>query len=125
MLVDITIIDNPIGNMIAELNKNMNHEIKIEKGIYELGHFNLEYSINDKTESYPELDNFNCYGVCDNYKQILEQCPELTQSKRNFVISITKIEKKNHEENKEIGNGKEERGKDESELMGKTLLFCA
>ena len=95
MLVDITIIDNPIGNMIAELNKNMNHEIKIEKGIYELGHFNLEYSINDKTESYPELDNFNCYGVCDNYKQILEQCPELTQSKRNFVISITKIEKKN------------------------------
>jgi hypothetical protein len=70
---------------------------RIEKGIYKC-HLNFDYSIDlDKKlsyqQEYPDLNGFDCYGVCDNYAQIIEQCDELKNENRNFVISITLIEK--------------------------------
>jgi hypothetical protein len=116
MLVNVLIDDfNPMAqicNMIAMSNGNSTEIKNIEKGIYEIGHFSFG-NIIQKKEEYPEL-SINCYGVCDNHKQILEQCPELINNKNNYVISITPIEKKNqssdggwrwHKWGPYIGNG--------------------
>lgn len=33
--------------------------------------------------------SINEYGVCDHYTQILEQCPELNDTGRTFLITLT------------------------------------
>ena len=95
MLVNVFVDEfNPmmqICNMIAASNGNDGKIKNIEKGIYEIGHFSFGNIIQNK-EEYPNFENINCYGVCDNYKQILEQEPELIKSKNKYVISITPIE---------------------------------
>jgi len=94
MLVDVKFFSHPIGEIIAKLNKNPEGVKRITKGVYEIGHFSLEHMISS-IDTYPDLGDFNCYGVCDNYEQIIDQCPELQNKNRNFVVSITPIKKEN------------------------------
>ena len=49
-------------------------------------------------EQYPELGEFNCYGVCDDYRQVLGQCPELEATGREFAITVTPVVKANQAE---------------------------
>ena len=95
MLVNVRTYNNSIASMIAIINKQSPDIKFIETGIYEIGHFSFDKICIDKIKNnWFEFENyFNSYGVCDNYKQILEQCPELKESDRKYVISITPIEK--------------------------------
>ena len=101
MLVNVNLIENPINkinNLIAVINGNSIETINHEIGIYEIGHFSFNHMIKTK-EEYPVLKNIQCYGVCDDYKQILKKEPMLQKSNRKFVISITPIEKNKQESN--------------------------
>lgn len=98
MLVDVNVVSNPISDMIAKMNGNVVGYEKVETGIYTIGHFNFDMMVYPQTilkNEWPEFKNkdFNSFGVCDNYKQIIESCPELTKSNRKFIISITPVEK--------------------------------
>lgn len=102
MLVDISLYEGEgdlkkILDVIAQVNGNKTEVIHHQTGIYEIGHFNFGHFCLETIERYPEFDTgFDCYGVCDNYEQILEHCPEIVMDKdRKFVISITSILKKN------------------------------
>ena len=92
MLVDVNYNDNPIANIIAIANGNSTDVIRHEIGVYEIGHFSFDQIINTIVK-WPDLENFNCYGVCDNYQQVLKKCEELKNPQRNFVVSITPVEK--------------------------------
>lgn len=99
MLVDVSVIDDPLGTIIATLNGNCFDITRIEKGIYEVGHFNFNFCILDYSyeniEELPFIDGLNPFGVCDHYSQILEKSSEIKNSNRKFVISITPILKQN------------------------------
>lgn len=79
------------------MTSNGREEKELETGVYECPHFNFNHQIKHKDE-YPVLTckdgiYFGSFGVCDNYKQVLEQCPMIVESERKFVISVTKISK--------------------------------
>ena len=101
MLVDPQFVEEDhqmktITNLIARTNGNSIETIKIQDGIYEIGHFNFNHVIsNIKDEYTTPLDSDFCfYGICDDHKQILEQCSELENDpNRKFVISMTPVEK--------------------------------
>jgi len=106
MLVDVTISKryDTISDLIAKFNGNSRKRIKHETGIYEIGHFDFEYDFEEKCRKWANLNDlslkeyFGSYGVCDNYRQILKQCPGLITSDRKFVISITPVVKANQSE---------------------------
>ena len=98
MLVDVYFNSSPMTQIIAQMNGNILGTKKIATGIYEIGHFSFDYDIEDQLKNkYPDFSSdFGSYGVCDNHEQILNTCPEIQNDKnRKFVISITKISKKN------------------------------
>jgi hypothetical protein len=100
MLINITRkkVDSILA-MIAQVNGNTNATIELDNGIYQIGHFSFdnELPVNlDIDEKYPNLDNIGSYGVCDNYNQVLEKCPEIKESqKRAFIMSLTEIKRSN------------------------------
>ena len=65
----------------------------LERGVYQIGHFNFDIMAAGELENYPEFEMHNSYGVCDSYRQILDQYPELQDPEREFVISVTEIRK--------------------------------
>ena len=97
MLVDINLQRDEIGDLIGKISgKNIVGFNRLDKGIYEISHFNMNHCIPEKYKftTYPRLKNskFPCDGVCDDYKQILEQCPELLEDDgREFIIALTRI----------------------------------
>lgn len=99
MLVQITPRkSDPILDIIAVMNGNIVLEKEIEKGIYQVGHFNFENLIPFDLEfddAYPRFSKGQgSYGVCDHYSQIFGEIPEILNStERAFVISITEINK--------------------------------
>jgi hypothetical protein len=103
MLVDVTIREeyDEISALISKINGNSNKIIHPETGIYEIGHFNFDHDFKENCKRWSALSDLsingylNCYGVCDTYKQILEQYPGIITSDRKFVISITPILKEN------------------------------
>lgn len=101
MLVDVTLRNNPLADMISKVNGNKTSIKRYAKGIYEIGHFSLDvnfpFSLTFE-EHWPELNESN-YGVCDHIDQILEKYPELQDENRRFCVSITPILKKNQPKN--------------------------
>ncbi len=94
MLIDVKIKEDEATKYISQFQENSNDK-KIEKGVYEIEHFNFEYNI--LTDLYvntnPSFDTFDSYGVCDELYQIFELCPEIKDSlERKFVISLTWID---------------------------------
>ena len=68
----------------------------IIKGVYEISHFSFNHAtgLKDFEDCYPTLkDEFSSYGVCDDYQQVLEQCPEIIESSIPYAISVTPIRK--------------------------------
>lgn len=100
MLVDVEVKHDEMCDIIARVNSGNSNVIHHQTGIYEFGGGNFEYMIGVREfeKQYPKLGNFDCYGVCDNYQQILKKCKELKNPNRNFVISLMPIEKKTQPE---------------------------
>jgi hypothetical protein len=75
---------------------------EIIKGVYEIEHFSFDHAMGIRWEefddNYPKLTDahgewFGCYGVCDNFEQVLTQCPEIIESKTPYALSVTPIRK--------------------------------
>ena len=90
-------------NAIAGNNDGNQEHKQLAPGIYEINHYNSE-SLLDRSQGwadgfnyqYPKLtttddDYFGSYGVCDNYQQVLDKCPMLSTSKREFVLFVTAV----------------------------------
>ena len=95
MLVDVIYQENVIANIIAQINGNSTEVIRREQGVYEIGHFSFDNMMVvplSFEHQYPKLWNdLYCFGICDDYQQIFDQCPQLRTDKRRFCISITPI----------------------------------
>lgn len=83
---------------VAEVNGRSHQTEKLADGVYQIGHFGSSHFLRD-FEHYPELtgvngEYFGPYGVCDNYQQVLDQCPTISDSpERRFVITLTQVTK--------------------------------
>ena len=90
---------HPVLKLIAEINGLSEQNTEVAEGIYFINSFNLPSEFPEENyDKYPEL-SIDCYGVCDNYQQILDQCPELVAStSRQFVITLTPILKSKQSE---------------------------
>ena len=90
--------NNPLLAILASMGEG--EQKHLDTGVYEVNHFGCSPFI-DGYKDWPdeELVNkdgdwFSNYGVCDNYQQILEQCPMLKESNRQFFITIKSVKKK-------------------------------
>jgi hypothetical protein len=86
---------DPILSMLAAVGGRPMVAQELQTGVYEIGHFGSSNFLSDY-EDYPELI-IDPYGVCDNFQQIIDQCPELLKDDRSFVITVTKIEGKDQD----------------------------
>ena len=93
--------DNPLLAILASMEEG--EQKHLDTGIYEVNHFGCSPFI-DGYKDWPdeELVNkdgdwFGNYGVCDNYQQILDQCPMLKDSDRQFFITIKSVKKENQD----------------------------
>lgn len=83
---------------------------KLTSGVYELDHFNGETELDrqkgwgaDYDHSYPRLTRsdgnwFGSYGVCDDFRQVLDQCSMLATSEREFVVFVTEVRREDQSE---------------------------
>jgi hypothetical protein len=81
--------------------------LELVPGVYTVQHFNGNYLLAGKWEEYPVLGevttilrdgtkygDFSPYGVCDDFHQILDACPEISADEdRKFCIMLTKVVK--------------------------------
>jgi len=89
-----------ILSLIADVHEGPAQPERLDKGIYRIGHFGSSDWL-PEFEPYPVLDfeaskpweEISSYGVCDSYEQILEKCPGIVTSSRQFLITITPIVK--------------------------------
>jgi len=95
MLIDeqMVLATNHILALVASVNKS-GATRKIKKGIYEVGHFGSSNFLPGYA-GRPEDLSISAYGVCDNEDQVIEKCPELQDEEREFVITLTRVEKAN------------------------------
>jgi len=117
MLVNILIYHGPkdptMEAILAILGQGGKVE-RIDTGVYECPHFNFsnEVGIHEYEDKYPHLtritseediavalandrpvyESFGCYGVCDNYKQVIEQCRQLQPDDPGlYIMSVTRV----------------------------------
>ena len=73
----------------------------IRTGIFLISHFGSS-DILKGWEHYPEFPDIDtdegseyrgCHGVCDNVEQVLHRYPELENSERQFIVTLTLIER--------------------------------
>lgn len=99
MLIDeprlVAKTQDPLLKVLEESMGRKDGNKRLQLGVYEIGHFNAHLLLDDSW-----LDSFrieglsiNEYGVCDSVQQILDQCPELQDPKRHFIIAITPVVK--------------------------------
>ena len=112
MLCDITLRTqrNPMGAMVANVNNNIENVVRLQKGIYQCGHWQFDSEIMDEVSSlYPDGGDIDLFpptkrewdlqrdifpfGVCDSPTQLLEAY-DFEKDPRKFVISLVLIERK-------------------------------
>ncbi|MFA7128492.1 MAG: hypothetical protein WC136_04925 [Sphaerochaeta sp.] len=59
-------INNPILDIICQVNNRENKLVEVTDKIYEIGHFNAEDILDNNQYEYSDID----YGVCDNVEQL-------------------------------------------------------
>lgn len=70
--------------------------VRLSQGVYEIKHFNFDHEIGLRgyDNKYPELTGIGCYGVCDDWQQVVQQCAELQPERPGlYVMSVTPIRK--------------------------------
>lgn len=108
MLVDpqfLPIDRDPVLAFMLSRIANGFERTRLAQGVYQIGHFSLDReldldSMSKFEKNYPELKPadpdgyFGCYGVCDNWEQIIERCPMIRDDPdRHFVVSVTCMRK--------------------------------
>lgn len=92
MLVDNADVmrDDPILDIISEGRKTE----RLSKGIYKTYHFGSSHFV-PGWNSWPAFKdlNFNCYGICDAYEQVLASCPEIESSTKEYLVCVTPVER--------------------------------
>lgn len=109
---------DPFAVLLANIMSKNAEQHAVSKGIYEISHFGSSAFLKD-FEHYPQFENDGehreteiykrlceaddwfyrgSYGVCDSYEQILELYPELENSERQFVVTLTKVEREDQPE---------------------------
>lgn len=87
-----------ISAMIGKTNGNNFAIHEIDEGVYVRPDFGSSNCF-PGYDNYPELSKdgvyFGKYGVCDNYKQIIDKCQELNNPERTFIICLTPVRKEN------------------------------
>ena len=105
MLIDeseiISANSDPILAMLAELG-GRGPATSVRTGVYEIGHFGSTGFLREY-EHYPNLGKYGSYGVCDGAENLLETIPMLETSAREFVVTLTKVQR--DESNKGKGGG--------------------
>ena len=95
MLIDTeeVYIKDPFLNKLLTLISfnNSSKPIRLTQGIYLIGHFGSS-NFMPGFDDFCVLENgFSCYGVCDNWAQVLQACPELITSVKKFVVTLTPV----------------------------------
>jgi hypothetical protein len=95
MLVDVPFpkIQDPILAIIAGGDPV---PVRIAQGIYECRHWNFDDYIGVRHEHrYPDLEDFDCYGVCDSIEQFNDAAIGrfVRDSSRRFIVSFVRIAK--------------------------------
>lgn len=88
------LILDPILGMIGQANGNNFIPEVLEEGVILIPHFSGGHYLQGYKDWIDDL-SINEYGVCDNYMQILEKCPEIQDPKRQFIITLTPVKRKN------------------------------
>jgi len=66
--------------------------VELHPGIYLIGHFNGGHMFpKDQFDEYPDGLTHGSYGVCDGVKNLLDKMPELAESEREFVVTLTRV----------------------------------
>lgn len=117
---DRVLVVDEIAAMIAKMNNNTASTIAIKKGqlqleatdpawqeympdgvvidgLYKRGSYGSHPFFDYKTwpENLSDTGFFSEYGVCDTIQQVLDQCPKLQDSKREFIVMFTPVLKAN------------------------------
>lgn len=82
----------PILSLIALAQGKQSGARKIRDGIYEVSHFGSSDFMRG-WEEYADLGQHNSYGVCDGADNLLEAMPILQDPVRQFVVTLTKVER--------------------------------
>lgn len=98
MLKDVKL--KKIGNFFWTVVMQLHPSKRISEGVY-LGDFNFDLELgipNDFCAKYPILTDMGCYGVCDNFNQVLERGKkDLYSCDRYFVIIFTEIKREDQD----------------------------
>lgn len=95
---------DPAVKQILELLGNKDTVTELMVGVYTMSGFGGTHMLRD-FEHYPEFepgktaskfeDYRGSYGVCDSLEQLLEVYPELENSDRKFVVTMSEVIKAN------------------------------
>lgn len=92
----LMMVTDPMLDCIAAVNGNPGGQKKLAEGVYQAGHFGSS-NWPAGYEHYPENLSIGPYGVCDDYQQVIDACPELRDPDRRFVIRVTEVRKDRQE----------------------------
>jgi hypothetical protein len=97
MLIDEPKVMNsgtdPVLAMIAMVNGRDATTKRLQQGIYEVGHFGSTRFLREGYEHYPDLGEYDSYGVCDGMENLLDRMPILQSPDRSFVVTLTKVKR--------------------------------
>jgi hypothetical protein len=87
---------DPILLLIGGLSDGPVIPRTIIRGVYEVSHFGSSDFLRGFYEHYPELSKgdepyIGCYGVCDDITNLLDACPLLVDSSRQFIVTLKRV----------------------------------
>jgi len=93
-------LDEGVSGILSLLGNGNVKAKEIDVGVYEINNFNGDAYIACPYDEYPNLINLSPYGVCDHYKQVIENEPLLSDEiyDREFVVFITPVKKSDQPE---------------------------
>lgn len=80
---------DPMLAIIAHVNGRSPETVRLETGIYEIGHFGSSHFL-PGYEHYPQVTT-GPYGVADSVQQILDANPELRDPDRKFLVTVNRL----------------------------------
>lgn len=107
MLIDepkvLAASNDPILALIATVNGREPGAVRLQQGVYEVGHYGSSSFMRGYDE-YPNLGpEHGSYGVCDGAENALDVLKVLQDPARQFVLVLTKVTR--DKENAGLGGG--------------------
>lgn len=85
-------------NMILDVLSGGRKGREVQTGIYKVHHFGMSPWLRGYRDTLGDLGlPVWPYGVCDSAENLLEKCPELVASERQFVVVLTPVRKADQE----------------------------